>query len=93
MEDTIMNIIQTGNPTAIIACVIVYLIIAYQRKETGNKRDQDANMVDYRLSRLEESGGELAKSIKELQESIISLTVTVNRMLAAEEIKNVKRDP
>jgi uncharacterized protein YlxW (UPF0749 family) len=93
MDEQLMNIIQTGNPTAIIACVILYLIIAYQRKETGTKRDQDANMLDYRVSRLEESGGELAKSIKELQESIISLTVTVNRMMASEEAKNGKGNP
>ena len=50
-------------------------------------------MLDYRVSRLEESGGELAKSIKELQESIISLTVTVNRMMASEEAKNGKGNP
>ena len=93
MEDTLTNILQTGNPTAIIAAVVVYLFIAYQRKETGQKRDQDSNMVDYRLTRLESDGTELSKAIKELQESIISLTVTVNRMMAQEEMKNAKRDP
>ena len=93
MEDTLTNILQTGNLTAIIAAVVVYSIIAYLRKETGQKRDQDANMVDYRLTRLESDGTELSKAIKELQDSIISLTVTVNRMMAQEEMKNAKRDP
>lgn len=81
MEDTLTNILQTGNPTAIIAAVVVYLIIAYQRRETGNKRDQDANMVDYRLNKLEEGQTGLSTSIKELQDSIISLTVSINRLM------------
>lgn len=81
MEDTLINILQTGNPTAIIAAVVVYLIIAYQRKETGNRRDQDANMVNYRLDKLEEGHGDLNSSIKELQESIINLTISVNKLM------------
>lgn len=81
MEDTLTNILQTGNPTAIIAAVVVYLIIAYQRKETGQKRDQDANMVDYRLNKLEEGQTGLSGSIKELQDSIVSLTVSINRLM------------
>lgn len=81
MEEQLTNILQTGNPTAIIAAVIVYLIIAYQRKETGQKRDQDANMVNYRLDKLEEGHGDLNSSIKELQESIINLTISVNKLM------------
>lgn len=81
MEEQIANIIQTGNPTAIIAAVVVYLIITYQRKETGQKRDQDANMVNYRLDKLEEGHGDLSTSIKELQESIINLTISVNKLM------------
>lgn len=81
MEEQIANIIQTGNPTAIVAAVIVYLVIAYQRKETGQKRDQDANMVNYRLDKLEEGHGDLSSSIKELQESIINLTISVNKLM------------
>lgn len=81
MEDTLTNILQTGNPTAIIAAVVVYLIIAYQRKETGQKRDQDSNMVDYRLTKLEEGQTGLSGSIKELQDSIVSLTVSINRLM------------
>lgn len=81
MEDTLINILQTGNPTAIIAAVVVYLIIAYQRKETGTRRDQDANMVNYRLDKLEEGHDDLSGSIKELQEAIINLTISVNKLM------------
>lgn len=81
MEEQIANIIQTGNPTAIVAAVVVYLVIAYQRKETGQKRDQDANMVNYRLNKLEEGHGNLSGSIKELQEAIINLTISVNKLM------------
>lgn len=81
MEEQITNILQTGNPVAIIAAVVVYLIIAYQRKETGNKRDQDANMVNYRLDKLEEGHNDLTGSIKELQDAIINLTISVNKLM------------
>lgn len=81
MEEQLTNIIQTGNPAAIIAAVIVYLVIAYQRKETGQKRDQDANMINYRLDKLEEGHGDLSTSIRELQESIINLTISVNKLM------------
>lgn len=81
MEEQLTNILQSGNPVAIIAAVVVYLIIAYQRKETGNKRDQDANMVNYRLDKLEEGHNDLSGSIKELQEAIINLTISVNKLM------------
>ena len=81
MEEQITNILQTGNPVAIIAAVVVYLIIAYQRKETSVKRNQDANMVNYRLDKLEEGHDDLSGSIKELQEAIINLTISVNKLL------------
>lgn len=81
MEEQLTNIIQTGNPAAIIAAVIVYLVIAYQRKETGQKRDQDANMINYRLDKLEEGHDDLSTSIRELQESIINLTISVNKLM------------
>lgn len=81
MEEQLTNILQTGNPMAIIAAVIVYLIIAYQRKETGNRRDQDANMVNYRLDKLEDGHDELSGSIKELQVAITNLTISVNKLM------------
>ena len=81
MEEQITNILQTGNPVAIIAAVVVYLIIAYQRKETSVKRNQDANMVNYRLDKLEEGHDDLSGSIKELQEAIINLTISVNKLM------------
>ena len=81
MEEQLTNILQSGNPVAIIAAVVVYLIIAYQRKETGNKRDQDANMVNYRLDKLEEGHNDLSGSIKELQQAIINLTISVNKLM------------
>lgn len=81
MEEQLTNILQSGNPVAIIAAVVVYLIIAYQRKETGQRRDQDANMVNYRLDKLEEGHNDLSGSIKELQEAIINLTISVNKLM------------
>ena len=87
MEEQLINIMQTGSVPSIIGCLILYLIIAYQRKETGQKRDQNANMVDYRLTQLENANGNLNEAIKELQDSIINLTISVNKLMIKMEEK------
>lgn len=42
MEDLLTNAFQSGNATAIIAAVVVYAIIWFQRNSTKKSRD-DAN--------------------------------------------------
>lgn len=42
MEDLLTNAFQSGNATAIIAAVVVYSIIWFQRNNTKKSRD-DAN--------------------------------------------------
>jgi cell division protein FtsB len=42
MEDLLTNAFQSGNATAIIAAVVVYSIIWFQRNSTKKSRD-DAN--------------------------------------------------
>ena len=87
MEEQLINAIQTGSIPSIIGCLILYLIIAYQRHETGQKRDQNANLVDYRLTQLENANGNLNEAIKELQDSIINLTISVNKLMIKMEEK------
>lgn len=41
MEDLLTNAFQSGNATAIIAAVVVYVIIYLQRNSTGKKRDDE----------------------------------------------------
>lgn len=53
MEDLLTNAFQSGNATAIIAAVVVYGIIWFQRNNTKKSRDDDKDDFDKRLAILE----------------------------------------
>lgn len=53
MEDLLTNAFQSGNATAIIAAVVVYLIIYLQRNSTGKKRDDDNDKLAAKIAVLE----------------------------------------
>ncbi len=53
MEELLTNAFQSGNATAIIAAVVVYLIIYLQRNSTGKKRDDDNDKLAAKIAVLE----------------------------------------
>lgn len=79
MEDFLSSLISSG-PTGIVAAAIVYIIIYMQRSKTGKKRDESEVLLNYRVDQLEKSHGDLASNIKELQEAIIQLQISINRL-------------
>ena len=80
MEDFLNSLISSG-PTGIICATVVYLIIHMQRSKTGKKRDESEVLLNYRVDQLEKSHGDLASNIKELQEAIIQLQLSINRLI------------
>jgi uncharacterized protein YlxW (UPF0749 family) len=80
MEEFLSQAISTGDIKIIIVAVILYLIIHFQRNNTGKKRDSDTKLMQYRIEQLEKNNTELNSSIKELRESIISLQISINRL-------------
>ena len=80
MEDFLNSLISSG-PTGIICAAVVYLIIHMQRSKTGKKRDESEVLLNYRVDQLEKSHGDLASNIKELQEAIIQLQLSINRLI------------
>ena len=52
-----------------------------QRSKTGKKRDESEVLLNYRVDQLEKSHGDLASNIKELQDAIISLQLSINRLI------------
>lgn len=80
MEDFLSSLISSG-PTGIICATIVYLVITVQRSKTGKKRDESEVLLKYRVDQLEKSHGDLASNIKELQDAIISLQLTINKLI------------
>lgn len=62
MEELLTNAFSTGDLKVIIVAVILYLIIFYQRKQTGTKRDEDTETLNTRITLLENE----TKRIKDL---------------------------
>jgi chaperonin cofactor prefoldin len=80
MEEFLTNLVASG-PVGIVAAAVVYLIIHMQRSKTGKKRDESEVLLNYRVDQLEKSHGDLASNIKELQEAIIQLQISINRFI------------
>lgn len=80
MEEFLTNLVASG-PVGIVSAAVVYLIIHMQRSKTGKKRDESEVLLNYRVDQLEKSHGDLASNIKELQEAIIQLQISINRFI------------
>lgn len=81
MEDLLTTAFQSGNATAILSGVIVYLIVFLQRKNTAATRDDTIN-------KLNEEIGEL-KNQKVLMGKDIEYLMSENRGIK-EDIKEIK---
>ena len=80
MEEFLSSLISSG-PWGIVSAAVVYLIIHMQRSRTGKKRDESEVLLNYRVDQLEKSHGDLSSNIKELQEAIIQLQLSINRLI------------
>lgn len=80
MEDFLSSLISSG-PVGIAAAVICYIVITLQRGKTGKKRDESEVLLNYRVDQLEKAHGDLTSNIKELQEAIIQLQLSINRLI------------
>lgn len=91
MESIITTIIPYISPAALplVVVVVAVVYIQSQRKETGKKRDDFQTLTEYRLKLLETSQSDLKESIKELQDSIISLQLSINTLIT--EFKNLEK--
>lgn len=81
MEDLLTTAFQSGNATAILSGIIVYLIVFLQRKNTAATRDDTIN-------KLNEEIGEL-KNQKVLMGKDIEYLMSENRGIK-EDIKEIK---
>lgn len=53
MEEILSQAFSTGDLKIIVAAIVVYGIIHFQRKQTGNKRDEDTDSLNTRITLLE----------------------------------------
>ena len=91
MESLITTIIPYISPAALplVVVTIAFLYIQNQRKEVGKKRNDFETLTEYRLKLLETSQGDLKDSIKELQDAIIKLQLSINTLIT--EFKNLEK--
>ena len=53
MEEILSQAFSTGDIKIVAAAVILYVIIYFQRKDTGKKRDTDHDSLETRITLLE----------------------------------------
>ena len=63
MEEILSQAFSTGDLKIIIVAVILYVIIYFQRKQTGEKRNTDTESLQTRITLLEND----VKRIKRLR--------------------------
>ncbi len=81
MEDLLTTAFQSGNATAIISGVIVYIIVFLQRKNTAATRDDTISKLNDEITELKNQKILLAKDIEYL--------MSENRGIK-EDIKEIK---
>ena len=81
MEDLLTTAFQSGNATAILSGVIVYLIVFLQRKNTAATRDDSISKLNDEISELKNQKILLSKDIEYL--------MSENRGIK-EDIKEIK---
>ena len=53
MEEILSQAFSTGDIKIVVAAIILYVIIYFQRKDTGKKRDNDNEDLQTRITLLE----------------------------------------
>lgn len=62
MEEILSQAFSTGDIKIVVAAIILYAVIAFQRKQTSEKRDTDHDTLETRIALLENE----MKQIKQL---------------------------
>ena len=81
MEDLLTTAFQSGNATAILTGVIVYVIVFLQRKNTAVSRDDTNKKLQDRIASLEKD--------VELKQKVIEYLMNENSGIK-EDIKEIK---
>jgi len=53
MEEILTQAFSTGDIKIVLVAVVLYIIIYFQRKQTGDKRDTDTESLQTRITLLE----------------------------------------
>lgn len=83
MEQTVLNIISKGEPlsiVALLACITVYIVIHYQRKNTAESRDSEIMTLTSGMKNLNNELAKTKSAVDNLQ-TIINEVETEKKLL------------
>ena len=90
MEELLTNAFQSGNATAIIAAVVVYVTIYLQRRDTKSKRDDAQSAIETRMTLIEHDNNllhEQMNTVSSKLDKIIDELCEIKVSLARKEEK------
>lgn len=81
MEELLSQAFSTGDLKIIVVSAILYLVIKFQRNNTGKKRDEDKEDFDKRISLLENEVDKLKSLNLDARLSSIETSLEYIKML------------
>ncbi len=98
MEQVLTILLSSGNVVGIVAFVVCYLIIYFQRKNTGEKRNkvEEELRLQIKLAKEKAEAAELAAQQK-IEDAVEDMQAEINtlkteRLLMAKDIEVLKND-
>lgn len=88
MEEIIQQLVASGQPLGIIAAVIVYLVIFFQRKQTSEKRNDDTAALKEEIAKLKSELADVETDKQLMQKDLDHLIV--ENIGIKEDIKEIK---
>ena len=83
MEQSVLNIISKGEPlsiVALLACITIYVIIRYQRKNTAESRDSEIMTLTSGMKNLNNELAKTKSAVDNLQ-TVINEVETEKKLL------------
>lgn len=106
MEAVLNQILQSGNATAIICFIICYVVIYFQRKNTGANRDNaqkgledeishlkmESELMKKDIINLKEEHSEIKGDVKEIKNTLQNMALALERLAASSEAAKEKKN-
>lgn len=99
MEQALIDALNSGNISSVICAGIVYLIIHYQRKQTGTQRDTDKELMKKDIENLKDRADKtddhftrIENQLSEINKSIVRLcTLIESQQKAIEKLQETAK--
>lgn len=93
MEQSVLNIISKGEPlsiVALLACITIYVIIHYQRKNTAESRDSEIMALTSGMKNLNNELAHTKSAVDDLQTVINA--VEIEKKLLQKDVDFIKSE-